>query len=379
MVQQQDLELVKFSELDSLLTLESSLKLITERLSSEQLKTFTLDQLRQWILSSPNLINATGNTPSLGDNTTRLATTQYVKSELGNVGLNPATNSAYGTIRTNTTDSVPVVYLKSEVDTLLNSTTPITKGGTGATTDTQARSNLSAAKSGNNSDITDLSVLASIPSIIQTALNALVPVGSYLVLAHNGNPTGYLYCDGSAVSRSTYAALFTVIGTTYGIGNGSTTFNLPDCRGRSLFGSGGLVGAVFPSVNGLVGVTGGNSSTTLSNNEMPTHNHGGVSGLSGTLDHTHNATTDFQGVHSHNVNDLGVGSFTTQSAGSANRIIPGTGYNASTTSVGSHQHNLTTGGTNVSLSHSHTISNQGSGQPFSIVPPFILAKVFIKF
>src|SRR3990167_8065526 len=51
-------------------------------------------------------------------------------------------------------------------------------------------------------------------------------------------PSGWLLCDGSAVSRTTYAALFAVIGTTYGAGNGSTTFNVPDLRGRIAVGSG---------------------------------------------------------------------------------------------------------------------------------------------
>lgn len=54
-----------------------------------------------------------------------------------------------------------------------------------------------------------------------------VPVGSVMMFAGNTTPSGYLLCDGSAVSRSTYSALYNVIGTTYGSGNGSTTFNLP--------------------------------------------------------------------------------------------------------------------------------------------------------
>ena len=45
-------------------------------------------------------------------------------------------------------------------------------------------------------------------------------------------PTGYLLCDGTAVSRTTYAGLYAVIGTTYGIGDGTTTFNLPNMKGR---------------------------------------------------------------------------------------------------------------------------------------------------
>lgn len=66
----------------------------------------------------------------------------------------------------------------------------------------------------------------------------LVPIGTILDFAAATAPTGYLVCDGSAVSRTTYAALFAVIGTTWGSGNGSTTFNVPDFRGRTAIGSG---------------------------------------------------------------------------------------------------------------------------------------------
>lgn len=59
-----------------------------------------------------------------------------------------------------------------------------------------------------------------------------VPAGAVFWFAASTAPTGYLECDGSAVSRTAYAALFTAISTTFGTGNGSTTFNLPDLRGR---------------------------------------------------------------------------------------------------------------------------------------------------
>lgn len=58
------------------------------------------------------------------------------------------------------------------------------------------------------------------------------PAGTVIMHAANSAPTGYLACDGSAVSRTTYSALFTAIGTTFGAGNGTTTFNLPDMRGE---------------------------------------------------------------------------------------------------------------------------------------------------
>jgi len=63
-----------------------------------------------------------------------------------------------------------------------------------------------------------------------------VPVGAVNTFAMSSAPMGWLSCDGGAVSRTTYAALFAIVGTTYGSGNGSTTFNLPDLRGEFVRG-----------------------------------------------------------------------------------------------------------------------------------------------
>ena len=69
-----------------------------------------------------------------------------------------------------------------------------------------------------------------------TALPQAVPTGSVVMFATTSPPTGYLKCNGAAVSRTTYAALFAVIGTTHGAGNGSSTFNVPDLRGEFVRG-----------------------------------------------------------------------------------------------------------------------------------------------
>jgi microcystin-dependent protein len=71
---------------------------------------------------------------------------------------------------------------------------------------------------------------------VQSNINC--PVGSIKEYAGSTVPVGYLNCDGSAISRTEYAALFAVIGTTFGVGDGSTTFNLPDKRGRTGIGAG---------------------------------------------------------------------------------------------------------------------------------------------
>lgn len=97
---------------------------------------------------------------------------------------------------------------------------------------------------------------------------SLVPAGSMLPFAGGTAPTGYLVADGSAVSRTTYSALFTAIGTTYGVGDGSTTFNLPDARGRVIAGFSTGVTEFSP-----VGKTGGEKTHLLVVAEMPSHFH----------------------------------------------------------------------------------------------------------
>lgn len=86
-----------------------------------------------------------------------------------------------------------------------------------------------------NSDTLPASA-ALVQLIAAAALTAATPVGTIHPFAGSAAPTGYLFADGRAVSRSTYAPLFGVIGTTYGAGDGSTTFGLPDLRGRVIAG-----------------------------------------------------------------------------------------------------------------------------------------------
>lgn len=84
-----------------------------------------------------------------------------------------------------------------------------------------------------------------------------VPAGTILCFGAAAAPDGYLLCDGSAVSRTTYAGLFAVLSTTYGVGDGASTFNLPDLRGKAAFGK-----AAAGTFNALAN-TGGSETSAL--------------------------------------------------------------------------------------------------------------------
>lgn len=90
-----------------------------------------------------------------------------------------------------------------------------------------------------------------------------IPSGAVMAFGGTGAPSGFLICDGSAVSRTTYADLFTAIGIVHGAGDGSTTFNLPDYRGRGLVGMG-----THADVNAI-----GKNEGEILANRRPKHKH----------------------------------------------------------------------------------------------------------
>ena len=122
-----------------------------------------------------------------------------------------------------------------------------------------------------------------------------LPLGTILEYTGTTAPNGYMLCDGNAISRTTYSALFNLIGTAYGAGDGSTTFNLPDKRGK--------VGVGYDSTNtnfNILGKTGGEETHVLTEDEMPSHVHkanfslGGAGNAEGRLvlgNNTQNGTT----------------------------------------------------------------------------------------
>ncbi len=125
------------------------------------------------------------------------------------------------------------------------------------------------------------------------------PTGSILAYAGTNAPSGYLLCDGSAVSRTTYSVLFTLIGTTYGAGDGSTTFNVPDLRGRA------AVGYAASGGHADVSALANNEGVALAS-RRPKHDH--------TITRTANVTLSDPG-HNHELrNTQGSGSMASEGA-----------------------------------------------------------------
>jgi microcystin-dependent protein len=109
-----------------------------------------------------------------------------------------------------------------------------------------------------------------------------MPTGTVMPFAGTAIPNSdWLFCDNTPISRTEYADLFEVIGTTYGSGDGSTTFNKPDLRGRVIAGQDDMGGTSADRLTGLsgglngdnLGATGGSQEHTLTTSEMPAHTH----------------------------------------------------------------------------------------------------------
>lgn len=213
--------------------------------------------------------------------------------------------------------------------------------------------------------------------------DGIVPTGSILAYAKGANPDGWLLCDGSAVSRTTYAALFAVIGTTYGTGDGSTTFNLPNLAGRTVVGTNSTY---------TLAKTGGEATHKLTVAELAQHNHtftgSAVNTGNQSAGHTHNrGTMEITGtttIRAHGwVSGNASGALSNVSRG--NLAFGGSG-SATAYDVSLKASNGWTGSTSgISANHTHsvtaagTIGNNGSNTAHNNMQPYIAIRYIIKY
>jgi len=138
-------------------------------------------------------------------------------------------------------------------------------------------------------------------------LEARVPIGAVNMWVTGTAPSGWLLCQGQAVSRTTYSGLFSVLGTTYGAGDSSTTFNLPDLRGRVPMGAGtgrNVADSADLTARTLGAKVSDAETVTLTSAQsgVPAHSHANtVSGTFASTGHTHIVNADFtSGFHGGN-------------------------------------------------------------------------------
>lgn len=184
-----------------------------------------------------------------------------------------------------------------------------------------------------------------------------LPIGASVDFWGDTAPEGWFLCYGQAISRTDYAALFAALGTKYGSGDGSTTFNIPDCRGRAVAGRDDMGGTPANrltnsgGVNGAtLGAAGGSQTHTLTTAQIPSHTHSGTTASSGTHTHDGRVGTSIGG---------NFGSTFEEGQG-------GTAWQTSTvSSSGAHTHSFTT-------------NSAGSGEAHPNVQPTIVANKIIR-
>ena len=172
-------------------------------------------------------------------------------------------------------------------------------------------------------------------------------------------PDGYLLCNGGAVSRSTYAELFAVTGTTYGVGDGSTTFNVPQLQGKMPQGFDG-------NTYNLAGTGGANTVTvSVTNNQAATNATNQAVTVTGSISNT-SLTTAQLASHKHKVaQNFGFGPGGNQKGKVTTQLAPGpatsAGFAETFTGPGSQNTYLDNEGSGTGHTHSHTLSGTLTG------------------
>ena len=225
---------------------------------------------------------------------------------------------------------------------------------------------------------TELSYVDGVTSSIQTQINtvnstiaALEVFPKGMITPFGGSsasvPTGWFLCDGSAVSRTTYSALFAVIGTTYGTGDNTTTFNLPDLLGRVPMGAGSGTGLTARTL----GTELGSESTTLTSAHIPqhdhtyniSHDHGAFDTVGGEGNHAHDLNGSSSGTNAH---DHGAGSWEeTAAQGIGEATAVASIISGGARAAGAHNHNIDV--------PNYSVGNATSGQYGTASPTAVTA------
>ena len=258
-------------------------------------------------------------------NNTAYSASVYCSTVLGNttaagsgVDVHAGKSALIRSDGTNVVDQLNYVSDSFEIGTTLTVNGAATFGGT-VTLNANPTLNLQAA----TKQYVDSTVASGVPTGVLT----MWPTGSA--------PTGWLLCNGAAVSRTTYAALFAVIGTTFGAGDTTTTFNLPDYRDRMPIGANTIAASI--------GATGGSKDAIV-------------------VSHTHTGTTDSAGTHSHTFT---IADMSQLVSGTFAATAPGNTRNQTTATAGAHAHTFTTNAT-------------GSSGTNANMPPYLGINFIIK-
>jgi len=212
-----------------------------------------------------------------------------------------------------------------------------------------ATSDETLAMSADNRTVTPASLKALIDSLTQ-AVAGSVPSGAVISFARATAPVGYLACNGQAVSRTKYASLFNAIGTAFGAGDGSTTFNVPDLKDKFVRGWSGTtaraLGSVQESCNkahshGYTMGAAGGVTPTASMDSQGSHTHAAYTAGAGA--HSHSGGTDTQGTHTHPNGDYGAGSGTGDWRVHMTRPAGNHSHSAWTDAQGQHNHQVKEG------------------------------------
>ncbi len=196
-----------------------------------------------------------------------------------------------------------------------------------------------------------------------------IPAGAMMAWGSNIIPANWLLCDGSAVSRSTYASLFAIIGTQYGSGDGTTTFNLPNIKGRTIVGK-----DAAQTEFDVLGETGGAKTHTLTEAEMPTHTH-----VQNAHNHTQDAHNHSQNSHYHQI--ITRSNVVMQHEFNGSSSVHGTRYSSAMANELATASSTATNNPATATNQATTATNQntGGGGAHNNLQPYIVLNYIIKY